>query len=106
MLIFVIIHRSHCTFWYYSWISLYYFSYILVLFTVFLAKSFQFQLNELFPNGKYYFANLFYYSAYFCYYLLVLLHFLLLFIDLTVLFQLTFTFIYNTFSKKISVLTK
>jgi len=25
-LIFATIHRSHCTFWYYSWVSLYYFS--------------------------------------------------------------------------------
>ena len=34
------------------------------------------------------------------------LHFLVLFIGFTVLFQLTFTFIYNTFSKKILVLVK
>ena len=46
------------------------------------------------------FANLFYYLAYFCYYLWVSLHFLVLFIDSIVLFQLTFTFIYSTFSKK------
>ena len=46
------------------------------------------------------FANLFYYSAYFSYYLWVSLHFLVLFIGLTVLFQLTFIFMYNTFSKK------
>ena len=32
--------------------------------------------------------------------------FLLLFMGLTVLFQLTFTFIYNTFSKKFSILVK
>ena len=32
--------------------------------------------------------------------------FLLLFMDLTVLFQLTFTFIYNTFNKKFSVSAK
>ena len=44
------------------------------------------------------FTNLFYYLVYFCYYLWVLLHFLVLFIGLIVLFQLTFTFIYNTFS--------
>ena len=47
------------------------------------------------------FAGLFYYSTYFCYYLWVSLHFLALFMDLTVLFQLTFTFIYSTFIKKI-----
>ena len=45
-------------------------------------------------------------STYFCYYLWVLLHFLVLFIGSTVLFQLTFTFIYSTFSKKFSVSTK
>ena len=45
-------------------------------------------------------ANLFYYLVYFCYYLWVLLHFLVLFINLTILFQLTFTFIYSTFNKK------
>ena len=56
--------------------------------------------------AKIIFANLFYYSAYFYYYLRVLLHFLVLFIGPTVLFQLTFTFIYSTFSKKISVSTK
>ena len=44
--------------------------------------------------------------VYCCYYLWVLLHFLVLFMGLTVLFQLTFTSIYSTFSKKISVLTK
>ena len=52
------------------------------------------------------FANLFYYSAYFLYYLWVLLHFLVLFMGHIVLFQLNFTFIYNTFSKKISILAK
>ena len=46
------------------------------------------------------FANLFYYSTYFCYYLWVSLHFLVLFIGSTILFQITFTFIYSTFSKK------
>ena len=45
------------------------------------------------------FANLFYYLAYFCYYLWASLHFLILFIDSIVLFQLTFTFIYSSFSK-------
>ena len=52
------------------------------------------------------FANLFNYLAYFYYYSWVSLHFLILFIDLTILFQPTFTFIYSTFSKKISILTK
>ena len=52
------------------------------------------------------FVNLFYYSFYFYYYLWVLLHFLVLFIGSTILFQLTFTFIYNTFSKKFSISTK
>ena len=52
------------------------------------------------------FARLFYYSAYFYYYSWVSLHFLVLFMGLTVLFQLTFTFIYSTFSKKFSVSVK
>ena len=51
-------------------------------------------------------ASLFYYSAYFCYYSWALLYFLMLFIDPTVLFQLTFTFIYNTFSNKFLVSAK
>ena len=51
--------------------------------------------------GKIIFANIFYYSAYFLYYLWVSLHFLILFMSPTILFQLIFTFIYNTFSKKI-----
>ena len=46
-----------------------------------------------------FFANLFYYSAYFCYYSWVSLHFLVLFMDPTILFQLTFIFIYSIFSK-------
>ena len=49
-LIFSTIHGSHCTFWYYSWSLLYYFSYLLTLSTVLSTKSFQFQLNKLFPN--------------------------------------------------------
>ena len=52
------------------------------------------------------FANLFYYSAYFCYYLWVPLHFLVMIMGPTILFQLTFLFIYSTFSKTFSVLTK
>ena len=49
------------------------------------------------------FANLFYYLIYFYYYLWVSLYFLVLFTSPTVLFQLTFTFIYSTFNKKFSV---
>ena len=50
--------------------------------------------------------KLFYCSVYFYYYLWVILHFLTLFIGSMVLFQLTFTFIYNTFSYYFSVLAK
>ena len=53
-----------------------------------------------------FFAYLFYYSAYFCYYSWVLLYFLVLVMGHIVLFQLIFTFIYNTFSKKFLVLAK
>ena len=52
------------------------------------------------------FANLFYYSIYFLYYSWVLLHFLVLFMDPTILFHITFTFIYSTFSKKFSISVK
>ena len=52
------------------------------------------------------FVDLFYYLAYFYYYLWVLLYFLVLFMGSTILFQLTFTFIYSTFNKKFSVSTK
>ena len=52
------------------------------------------------------FVSWFYYSAYFCYYSWVSLLFLVLFMGATVLFQLTFTFIYNTFSKKFLVSAK
>ena len=48
--IFAIIHESYYLFWYYSWAPLYYLSYLLTLSTVFPVKSFQFQLNKLFPN--------------------------------------------------------
>ena len=51
-------------------------------------------------------GSFFYYLAYFCYYSWVSLHFLVLFIVFTVLFQLTFSFIYSIFSKKFSVLAK
>ena len=50
--------------------------------------------------AKFIFVNLFHYSIYFCYYLWVLLYFLILFTSLAILFQLTFAFIYVTFSKK------
>ena len=50
-----------------------------------------------------FFANLFYYSTYFYYYSWALLHLLVLFIGPAILFQPSFTFIYNIFSKKISV---
>ena len=40
-LVFVTIYRSHCTFWYYSCVSLYYFSYIWTLFIILSAKNFQ-----------------------------------------------------------------
>ena len=50
--------------------------------------------------------KLFYYSIYFCYYSWTSLHFLVLFIGFTVLFQLTFTFIYNIFSNKFSISAK
>ena len=56
--------------------------------------------------AKIIFVNLFYYLAYFCYYSWVSLHFLILFVGFIVLFQLTFTFIYSTFSKKFSVSVK
>ena len=52
------------------------------------------------------FANLLYYWSYFYYYSRVLLHFLIQFIHLMALFQLSFTFIYRTLSKKISVSTE
>ena len=43
---------------------------------------------------------------FFCCYSWVLLHFLILFMGLNVLFLLTFSFIYSTYSKKFSVLAK
>ena len=43
---------------------------------------------------------------YICYYLWALQYFLVLFIGFTALFQLTFIFIYSTFSKKFSVSAK
>ena len=52
------------------------------------------------------FGNLFYYLTYFCYYSWVPLHFLVLFMGSTVLFQLTFSFIYSIFNKKFSILAK
>ena len=50
--------------------------------------------------------KLFHYSTYFYYYPWVSLHFLVLFMGSTVLFQLTFTFIYNTFSNNFSISAK
>jgi len=43
---------------------------------------------------------------YFYYYLWVSLHFLILFMGPIILFQLIFTFIYNIFRKKFSILIK
>ena len=40
-------------------------------------------------------------SSFFIYYLLILLYFLILFMSHTVLFQLSFNYIYNIFKKKI-----
>ena len=50
--------------------------------------------------------KLFYYLVYFYYYSWTLLHFLILFIGLIIIFQLTFIFIYDTFSNKFLVSTK
>ena len=47
-IIFATIHGSHCTFWYYSWVPLYYSAYFFNIFSILLTKSFQFQLNKLF----------------------------------------------------------
>ena len=74
-------------------------------------KLFKFKIDKIIFKlsvrlAKIIFTNLFYYSAYFYYYLWVLLYFLVLFMCLIILFQLTFTFIYNTFSKKFSVSAK
>ena len=54
----------------------------------------------------YYLAYFFYYLAYFFCYLWVSLQFLVLFMGFTVLFQLPFSFIYNIFKKKNSILAK
>ena len=65
--------------------------------------------NQTVPQclfGMINFVNLFYYSTYFCYYSQVSLYFLVLFMGSTILFQLTFTFIYSIFNKKFSVSTK
>ena len=46
---------THYTFWHYSWVSLYYFSYILPLSIVLSIISFQFQQNKRYLNRpKYY----------------------------------------------------
>ena len=51
-LIFATIYESHYTFWYYLQVLLYYFAsfQLLAFSTILLVKSFQFQLNKLFPN--------------------------------------------------------
>ena len=54
----------------------------------------------------YYLIYFYYYLDYFCYYLLIALHFLVLYMDFIVLFKLPFNFIYDTFTKKLSVSTK
>ena len=61
--------------------------------------------------AKIIFTNLFYYSTYFTIQLIFATTHeshctLILFMGLTVLFQLTFIFIYSTFSKKFSILAK
>ena len=50
--------------------------------------------------------KLFHYSAYFLLLFMGPLDFLALFMSLIILFQLTFTFIYNTFSNNFSVSAK
>ena len=65
----------------------------ITLFQVAFGIDFKIQIFSLF--------SLFcYYSIFFCYYSQIPLYFLVLFIDLNVLFQLHFSSIYNTFSKK------
>ena len=60
--------------------------------------------NQLYPNVHLtYFC---YYAVYFCYYLWVLLHFFVLFMVFTIPFQLPFSFVYGTFSKKFSISVK
>ena len=59
-LIFTTIHRSYCTFWYYSWVSLHFlilfmsptvlFSLFFNIFSTCSIESFQFQLNKLFQT--------------------------------------------------------
>ena len=44
------IYSPHCTFLYYSWVSLYYFSQLLHLSTVLSVKKFLFQQNKRIPN--------------------------------------------------------
>ena len=69
--------------------------------TVFSVISFQFLANKRYPNRPKKW-KLFHYSAYFCYYSWAPLHFLALFMSHTILFQLTFTFIYSIFSNNFS----
>ena len=53
------IHKSHCTFWCYSWVSLYYLAYFFNIFSTISAKSFQFQLNKLFQTDTCLFGSAF-----------------------------------------------
>ena len=53
-----------------------------------------------------YLAYFCYYSVYFYYYLWVSLYFLIQFMGPIVIFQLRFSFIYNTFGKKFSISVK
>ena len=96
------IHESHCTIPTKICFYLQYFQQKVFSFN----KISRFQTDQKCGFGSKLKVSLFYYSTYFCYYSWVILHFLVLFMGLTVLFQLTFTFIYSTFSKKFSVLAK
>jgi len=68
---------TFCTFWYYSWVPLYYFSLLLPLSTVFLAKSFQFQQNKRISNGHFVLFGIIHRSYYtiLTYFYLYLQHF-------------------------------
>ena len=74
--------------------------------TIHTFKNYFATVFSIFNNKRYPNESLVYYLAYFCYYSQASLHFLVLFMDLTILFWLTFTFIYSIFNKKFSVLTK
>ena len=66
-------------------------------------EDYRYSVDIVCVRSNYLKSQLIYYSVYFYYYIWDSQHFLILFICFTVLFQLTFTFIYNTFSKKISI---